>query len=129
MTRTVLIEGEPGMGKTTYCQKLAYDWAKGQETHASFPQVKLLLLLKCREMTRTIWEAIDDQLLPKDIEEDAKANFFSYIRANQSQVLLVLYLMDWMKPPRNYSKCFLTLLRAGNYLNAVSYSHPGMRVE
>ena len=25
--RTVLIEGDPGMGKTTYCQKLAYDWA------------------------------------------------------------------------------------------------------
>ena len=24
--RTVLIEGDPGMGKTTYCQKLAYDW-------------------------------------------------------------------------------------------------------
>ena len=23
--RVVLIEGEPGMGKTTYCQKLAYD--------------------------------------------------------------------------------------------------------
>ena len=25
--RTALIEGDPGMGKTTYCQKLAYDWA------------------------------------------------------------------------------------------------------
>ena len=25
--RTVLIEGEPGIGKTTYCKKYAYDWA------------------------------------------------------------------------------------------------------
>ena len=25
--RTVLIEGEPGMGETTYCKKYAYDWA------------------------------------------------------------------------------------------------------
>ena len=25
--RTVLIEGKPGMGKTTYCNKIAYDWA------------------------------------------------------------------------------------------------------
>ena len=25
--RTVLIEGEPGMGKTTYFKKYAYDWA------------------------------------------------------------------------------------------------------
>ena len=23
----VLIEGKPGMGKTTYCNKVAYDWA------------------------------------------------------------------------------------------------------
>ena len=92
--RTVLIEGEPGMGKTTYCQKLAYDWAEGQEVDATFPDIKLLLLLKCREMVGNIWEAIDDQLLPKDIEEDAKENFFKYIRANQSQVLLVLDGLD-----------------------------------
>ena len=92
--RTVLIEGEPGMGKTTYCQKLAYDWAEGQEMDATFPDIKLLLLLKCREMPGNIWEAIDDQLLPKDIEEDAKDNFFKYIRANQSQVLLVLDGLD-----------------------------------
>ena len=25
--RKVLIEGKPGMGKTTYCNKVAYDWA------------------------------------------------------------------------------------------------------
>jgi len=92
--RTVLIEGEPGMGKTTYCQKLAYDWAEGQEMDATFPDIKLLLFLKCREMSGNIWEAIDDQLLPKDIEEEAKENFFKYIHASQSQVLLVLDGLD-----------------------------------
>lgn len=92
--RTVLIEGEPGMGKTTYCQKLAYDWAEGQEMDATFPDIKLLLFLKCREMSGNIWEAINDQLLPKDIEEEAKENFFKYIHANQSQVLLVLDGLD-----------------------------------
>lgn len=92
--RTVLIEGEPGMGKTTYCQKLAYDWAEGQEMDATFPGIKLFLLLKCRDMSGNIWEAIDDQLLPKDIEEETKENFFKYIHANQSQVLLVLDGLD-----------------------------------
>ena len=29
--RKVLIEGEPGIGKTTLCCKLAYDWAKGSQ--------------------------------------------------------------------------------------------------
>jgi len=28
--RVVLIEGNPGMGKTTYCQKLAHDWSVGE---------------------------------------------------------------------------------------------------
>ena len=41
-----LIEGDPGMGKITYCQKLAYGWAKGQgEWGESFPEIELLLLL------------------------------------------------------------------------------------
>ena len=28
--RVVLIEGKPGMGKTTYCKKVAVDWATGK---------------------------------------------------------------------------------------------------
>ena len=58
--RTVLIEGEPGMGKTIYCQKVVYDWANGQETDPSFPKVKLVLLLKCHDLSGDIWEAIDE---------------------------------------------------------------------
>ena len=68
--RVVLIEGNPGMGKTTYCQKLAHDWSVGEiPPGASFPEVKILLLLKCRDMhmkTASIEEAIGDQLLPHD---------------------------------------------------------------
>ena len=49
--RVVLIEGNPGMGKTTYCQELAYDWSVGEiPPDASFPEVNILLLLKCRDM-------------------------------------------------------------------------------
>ena len=65
----VLIEGEPGMGKTTYCRKLAYDWAtrEGHKRDQSFPRVEVLLLLRCREINTSIWEAIDDQILPADL--------------------------------------------------------------
>ena len=108
--RTVLIEGEPGMGKTTYCQKVVYDWANGQETDASFPKVKLVLLLKCHDMSGNIWEAIDDQLLPRDIEEEERENFFKYIRANQSQVLLVLDGLD--EAPSNLMKIFSDLVES-----------------
>ena len=42
--RVVLIEGPPGMGKTTYCQKLAYDWSVGEiTTEPSFPEVDMFL--------------------------------------------------------------------------------------
>ncbi|CAH3037977.1 unnamed protein product, partial [Pocillopora meandrina] len=94
--RVVLIEGEPGIGKTTCCQKLAYDWSvESISAEARFPKVKMLLLLKCRDMkTADIEEAIDDQLLPLDAEEKEKENFFRFIRQNQSRILLVLDGLD-----------------------------------
>ena len=94
--RVVLIEGEPGIGKTTCCQKLAYDWSvECISAEACFPKVKMLLLLKCRDMkTVDIKEAIDDQLLPLDAEEKEKKNFFRFICQNQSRILLVLDGLD-----------------------------------
>ena len=93
--RTVLIEGDPGMGKTTYCQKLAYDWAtKQEEWDESFPEIEVLLLLKCHDIKSDIWEAIDDQILPEDVDEEVKRSFFKFIRENQSKVLLVLDGLD-----------------------------------
>ena len=93
--RTVLIEGKPGMGKTTYCNKVAYDWAtKKCETADYLPEVKVVLLLRCREIDSDLWKAIDDQLLPRDIHEKERENFFEYIRQNQSNVLWVLDGLD-----------------------------------
>jgi len=97
--RTVLIEGDPGMGKTTYCQKLAYDWAtKQEEWDPSFPGIEVLLLLKCHEMKSDIWDAIDDQVLPEEMDNEAKECFFKFIRENQSKVLLVLDGLDEADP-------------------------------
>ena len=95
--RTVLIEGDPGMGKTTYCQKLAYDWAtKQKEFDPSFPDIDVLLLLKCHEVKSSIWKAIDDQILPAEIDDQAREYFFKFVRENQSRVLLVLDGLDEM---------------------------------
>ena len=93
--RTVLIDGKPGMGKTTYCKKLVYDWATGkQEAQDCFPRFELVLLLRCREMESDLWEAIDDQLLQRDVQEDVREKFFNFIRHNQSNVLLILDGLD-----------------------------------
>ena len=83
------------MGKTTYCKKMVYDWATGkQEAEDCFPRFQTVLLLKCRDMKSDLWEAIDDQLLPRKAEEDVKKRFFNFICQNQSDVLLVLDGLD-----------------------------------
>ncbi|XP_044172343.1 NLR family CARD domain-containing protein 3-like [Acropora millepora] len=105
--KVVLIEGEPGMGKTTYCRKLAYDWAtrQGRKWDESFPRVEVLLLLRCREIKSSIWEAIDEQILPEDIEPEVRDMFIQFLRENPSKVLLVLDGLDEADPEK------LTLFR------------------
>ncbi|XP_068670283.1 protein NLRC3-like isoform X2 [Montipora foliosa] len=92
--KRVLIEGQPGMGKTTYCHKIAFNWAKERQGGESFPDVLLVLLLKCKDINFSLWEAIDDQLLPREVNEEEKERFFSFIRDHQSKVLLVLDGLD-----------------------------------
>ncbi|XP_067050414.1 protein NLRC3-like [Acropora muricata] len=99
----VLIEGEPGIGKTTYCRKLAYDWATrhGREWHGSFPRVEVLLLLRCREIeSNCIWKAIDDQILPEGIEPEVRETFMQFLQENPSKVLLVLDGLDEADPEK-----------------------------
>ena len=89
------------MGKTTYCQKLAFDWASSQDKlDESFPEIELLLLLRCHEIKSNIWEAIEEQILPEDMDEVTKNNFFKFVRESQSKVLLVLDGLDEADPTK-----------------------------
>ena len=132
--RVLLIEGNPGMGKTTYCQKLAYDWSVGEiPPDASFPDVKILLLLKCRDMhmkTGNIEEAIDDQLLPHDAGKKEKEDFFHFIRSNQSRLLLVLDGLDELR--EDLLEGFLPLIQgkvfANVFLMLTTRHEAGMKV-
>ena len=118
--RKVLIEGQPGVGKTTYCNKIAYDWAKNCKADDSFPDVQVLLLLKCKDINSELREAIDDQLLPKDMKKEEREKFFTFVWEHQSNVLLVLDGLDELpthKLPvykeiiqgRMLSKCYLVV--------------------
>ena len=88
--RSVLLEGDPGMGKTVFCQKLTYDWAVGKSV-GSMADVDVLLKLKCRDLENSdIKEAISSEFLPVDTSEEIRKAFFDHIQETGSKVLFVL---------------------------------------
>ena len=92
-----LVEGSPGIGKTTFCLKLAYDWAHGKiPVECSFPTFELMLLLKCRDIREDIMETINEQLLPEDMEEKTKERLFNFIKDihHQEKTLIILDGLD-----------------------------------
>ena len=93
---TVLVEGSPGIGKTTFCLKMAYDWASGKIPRGhSFPEFNFLLLLKCRDIDEDIRKAIREQLFPEGCE-DVKKELMDYMKDihNQENVLIILDGLD-----------------------------------
>ena len=92
-----LVEGSPGIGKTTFCLKLAYDWAHGKiPAECSFPKFEIVLLLKCRDIHEDVMETISEQLLPEDMEEKTKERLFDFIKDyhNQEKTLIILDGLD-----------------------------------
>ena len=92
---TVLVEGSPGIGKTTFCLKIAYDWASGKiPKEHSFPEFEIVLLLKCRDIDGDVLEAINEQLLPED--EKLRKELIGYIKEfyYHGKVLLILDGLD-----------------------------------
>ena len=92
-----LVEGSPGIGKTTFCLKLAYDWARETvPTKSSFPKLQFVLLLKCRDIDKDIMEAIKEQLLPEDMKEETWTKFSEFIKDIhvQEKILLILDGLD-----------------------------------
>ncbi|XP_067041885.1 NLR family CARD domain-containing protein 3-like [Acropora muricata] len=129
----VLIEGEPGMGKTTYCRKLVYDWASKQchEWDESFPRIDVLLFLKCREIKSTIWDAIEEQILPAEIDFKEKEVFFQFLQKNPSKVLLVLDGLDEADPQKleMYLKLIQRRQLPGCYIVLTSRHEAGSKVK
>ncbi|XP_048575793.1 uncharacterized protein LOC116608883 isoform X5 [Nematostella vectensis] len=90
--RSVLLEGDSGAGKTTLCKKIAYDWATGVLAKTeSFPQVELVLSLKCKGISsKGFPQAVQDQLFPEEFSVQDRVEVVQYIKENQNKVLIIL---------------------------------------
>ena len=91
-----IVEGSPGIGKTTFCLKLAYDWANQSSSAVRFPEFELVLLLKCRDIDGDLTDAITEQLFPKDMSKDAREELLRFLEdvENQERVLIILDGLD-----------------------------------
>ena len=89
-----IVEGSPGIGKTTFCLKLAYDWAHGNiPSECSFPKFEFVFLLKCRDIDGDIMEAISEQLLPRDMEKSVE-KLLHFMKDIHNQERLILIILD-----------------------------------
>ena len=126
--RTILIEGSPGMGKTTLSLKIAYDRAMGKMPE-TFPPIQLVFLIKCRDMKSNILEAIKDQLLPVD-KDDLKKKLPKFIEKQQDKILLVVDGLD--ETPKGAEEYVMRLLTRRYmqtcYVVATSRQEKGLQV-
>ena len=91
-----IVEGSPGIGKTTFCLKLAYDWAHGNiPSECSFPTFEFVFLLKCRDIDGDIIKAISEQLLPRNMDmEKSVEKLLDLMKNIHNQERLVLIMLD-----------------------------------
>ena len=92
-----LVEGSPGIGKTTFCLKLAFDSTHGKiPKECCFPNFEVVLLLKCRDIDGNIMDTIREQLLPRDIEEKIVEKLLHFLKDihNQERILIILDGLD-----------------------------------
>ncbi|KAI8491589.1 hypothetical protein Bbelb_307890 [Branchiostoma belcheri] len=89
--KKVRVEGDPGIGKSCSCQKLAYDWSCGK-----LGRFKVVFFLEMRHLAGKVKDEIFEQLLPKDTNTTPD-QLWSYIQQNQDDVLFILDGLDELR--------------------------------
>ncbi|XP_067023496.1 uncharacterized protein [Acropora muricata] len=127
-----IVEGSPGIGKTTFCLRLAYDWANQSSSAASLPEFELVLLLKCRDIDEDLTEAITGQLFGSNLSKDASEELFRFLEdiENQERVLIILDGLDELpeKSKRHVDKLLHRKRWAFCYVLATTRQEKGIEV-
>ena len=127
-----IVEGGPGIGKTTFCLKLAYDWANRSSCTERFPEFELVLLIKCRDIDGHLKEAIMEQLFGNNLSKDASEELFRFLEDIESQerVLIILDGLDELpeKSKRHVDALLHRKMWAFSYVLTTTRQEKGIEV-
>nr|XP_054761495.1 uncharacterized protein LOC129267905 [Lytechinus pictus] len=91
LPKRLLVEGEGGVGKTTLCSKIAWDWAEGYEEYNQFSWVVVIPLRNVTK-SQTIGDCMKNYLKENNIVSPKQIE--NYIICQPSKVLIVLDGLD-----------------------------------
>ena len=89
-SKRILVYGRPGIGKSTFTQKIAVDWARGKKE--ILKKFDVLLLINLRDVCdiQDFCTMVETAELLSADEPGVVSTLYEYIRQNQEKVLLVL---------------------------------------
>lgn len=84
--RRILVEGEAGVGKSTFLYKIAYDWSSGK---SSLVPYAIVILVELKQMKGNFKEAVVHQLFPIDFQIPM-VQLLNHLATHQESVLFLL---------------------------------------
>ena len=116
---TVLIDGAPGVGKSTLCKKIAKDWANG--TVEELKKFKLVMLVPLRRFPSA--KKVDEIFKKTDHEETYRSAIDIVKRDSGEGILLMLDGFDELSPElrKDSESLFLELITGRRLTNCTLF--------
>ena len=116
---TVLIDGAPGVGKSTLCKRIANDWANG--TVEELKNFKLVMLVPLRRFPSA--KKVDEIFKKTDHEETCRSAIDIVKRNSGEGILLMLDGFDELSPElrKDSKSLFLELITGSRLTNCTLF--------
>ena len=119
--RRILIEGQAGVGKTTFASLMVYDWACRNPNLQHF---ELVLFIELKQVKGNLKSDIFELLFPRDFSLSVDY-IFQYIISNQEKVLFILDGYDEVNPSQLQDVEDLILGKIFRNATVIVTSRPG----